>query len=246
MPDLVVSLDHIAVLREKRRSNEPDPVTAAVIAEMAGASGVAVHLRGDRRHIQERDVKLLREMVKTRLHLALAPAIEEVRFAYAVKPDRVNLVPERRDEVSSSIGLDVMLNQSHLKNKIIRPLKEVGVKAAILIDPDVEQVKASHAAEADAVMINTRLYADSAREREAHDELERIDAAARVARKLKLEVSAGHGLDFSNVAAVAGIAGITAIEVGHGLVAHSVFVGIEAAVRRMVATLAIPSRQPAS
>lgn len=233
MADLIVSLDHVGVLREKRRTNDPDPVAAAVIAEMAGACGIAVNLRGDRKHIQERDVRLLREMVKTRLHLALAPTSDAVKFAYAIKPDVVNLVPERHEEVSSSIGLDVILNQAQLK-KTIRALREVGVRVDILIDPDVDQVKASQGAEADGVILNTRLYADSVRPQEIRDELDRIETAARVARKLNLSVVAGHGLDYTNVAAVARARNIDAFEVGHAVVARAMFSGLDGAIAQML------------
>ena len=232
MIDLIVNLDHVAVLRDKRRAQDPDPVAAAVAAEMAGASAVAVHLRGDRKWIQDRDVRLLREMVKTRLHLALAPTNEAVKFAYAVKPHVVNLVPERRDEVSSSIGLDVILNQSLLK-KNIRALKEVGVKVAILVDPDADQVKAVQTAEADGVILNTRLYADSAREQEVRDELDRFETAARVAKKLRLRVVAGHGLGYHNMGPIAALPTVEAIEVGHALVSRALFTGLDSAIREM-------------
>ena len=237
MPELIASLDPVAVLREKRKATDPDPVAAAVVAEMAGVAAVAVHLRGDRKYVQERDVRLLRELVKTRLHLALPPVNESVKIAYAVKPDLVSLVPERHEEISSSKGLDVILNQVHLK-KLVRALREGGVKVALLSDPDPDQVKATQTTEADAIILNTRLYADTAREKEARDELDRVDASARIARKLGLRVMAGHGLDYTNVRAVARIREIEAIEVGHALIARAVFCGLEQAVRELRAVVA--------
>ena len=236
MIDLVANLDHVAVLRDKRRGNAPDPVAAAVVVEMAGAAGVSVQLRGDRQYTQDRDVRILREMVKTRLHLALAPNKDAVKFAYAVKPNVVTLVPDRRDEIASSIGVDVLLNQNDIK-KLIRALKEVGVFVSILIDPDVDQVKASRAAEADGVLLNTRLYSDSGRERDAEEELERIETAARIARTFKLKVAAGHGLDYSNVAPVARIPQIGSIQIGHALIARSLFCGLDEATRQMLSIL---------
>jgi len=233
MPELIVSLDHVGVLREKRRTNEPDPVAVAVMAEMAGASGIAVNLRTDRKHIQERDVRLLREIVKTRLHLALAPTTDAVKFAYAIKPDVVNLVPERHEEVSSSIGLDVILNQAQLK-KTIRALREVGVRVDILIDPDADQVQASKSAEADGVILNTRLYADSVRPQEIRDELDRIENAARVARKFELSVVAGHGLDYTNIGAVARAHRIDAFEVGHAVLARALYSGLGVAIQQLL------------
>ena len=157
----------------------------------------------------------------------------------------VNLVPERQDEVSSSIGLDVILNGPHVK-KVVRALKEVGVRVAVLVDPDGDQVKAAHTAEADAVLLNTRLYADTARSREGRDELDRLESAARVAHKLGLRVILGHGLDYHNAAAVSRIREVEALEVGHALIARSLFTGLERAVRELADLVAAGRSGPAS
>ena len=232
MAQLIVSLDAVALLRQSRRASEPDPVAAAVLAELGGADGLSVHLRGDRRHIQERDVQLLRELAHARLLLSIAPTQEMVKLAYASKPTGVTLVPERRDELGTEGGLDVLLDEAHLR-KVVRALKDLGVEVALLVEPDLDQVKAVSGLGADSVVLNARAYADTALDRAARDELERIEGAARIARKLGLKVRAAHGLSLRNVLAVARLPQIDEVEVGHGLMARAIFMGLEKAVREL-------------
>jgi pyridoxine 5-phosphate synthase len=203
---------------------------------MAGADALALHLRSDRRHTQERDVNLVRELAHSRLFLSLAPAQEGVKFVYACKPTGVTLVPERHDEPATEGGLDVLLDESHLR-KVVRALQDTGVETGVLIEPDIDQVKATSGLGVEVVVLNTRAYADTSLERESRDELDRLEAAARVGRKLGMRVRAAHGLMLRNLAPLAAIKEIAEVEAGHGLVARAVFVGLEAAVREAKAAL---------
>jgi pyridoxine 5-phosphate synthase len=232
---LSVKLDHIATLREARRAREPEPVAAAVLAEIAGADGITVHLRGDRRHIKERDVELLRQIVSRKLSVEVAANSEMVRIVSHIRPDQVTLVPERPQEITTEGGLDVALHAAALKGPV-RQLQHAGIRVAILVDPHPEQVRKARSVGADAVEINLAPYAAAAAaERRAR--LAEIQDAARLAVRQDLEVLGGHGLTYANVRPIAAVAGIAELSVGHGIVTRSLVVGMERAVREMVAIL---------
>ncbi len=237
MVRLGVNIDHVATLRQVRRAAEPDPVHLAMAAELAGADAIAAHLRSDRRHIQDRDVEILRKVVKTRLNLEVAATQEMVRIALTVKPDQATLVPERREEVTTEGGLDVVLNSVQLK-PIVRTLGEGGIHVGLFIDPDLEQVKEAHRIGAPAIEINTASFAEAATERTRDEALRKISDAARLGRKLGLAVHAGHGLTYHNVSAVAALPEISELNVGHNIIARAVLVGMERAVREMLEAMA--------
>jgi pyridoxine 5-phosphate synthase len=230
---LGVNIDHVATVRQARRTTEPDPVHAAVLAELGGASGITVHLRADRRHIQDRDVELLRQVVKTRLNIELAATQEMLRIALTVKADQITLVPERREEVTTEGGLDVVLNSVQLK-PTVKTLQESGIQVSLFVDPDLEQVKESHKLDARAIEINTAAYADARDDRAREAALRRVLDAARLGKKLGLGVHAGHGLTYDNVGGVAALPEITELNIGHNIVARALLVGMERAVREMV------------
>jgi len=235
MPDPVrlgVNVDHIATLREARKSRDPDPVGAAVLAEMAGADGITIHLRGDRRHIQERDVDLLRRVVQTRLNLEMAANPAMVTIASTHKPDQATLVPERREEVTTEGGLDVLLNQNLIRKTIV-DLKEAAVQVSIFVDPDYDQIKAIAKLGVGFIEINTAKYAEAHREEQAKAEAEKIAQVARAAAKLGLRVLAGHGLNVRNVRRIVEIPEIEELNIGHSIVARAALVGMERAVREM-------------
>jgi pyridoxine 5-phosphate synthase len=233
MPRLGVNIDHVATVRQARRVPDPDPVHAAVLAELGGADGITIHLRGDRRHIQDRDVEVLRQVVKTRLNVEMASTQEMVKMALTAKPDQVTLVPERREELTTEGGLDVVLNALQLK-PTVKMLLEGGMRVSVFVDPDLEQVKESHRLDAQAVEINTAAYADARDARTREAALRKVVDAARFGRKLGLDVHAGHGLTYANVRAVAAVAEISELNIGHNIVARAVLVGMERAVREMV------------
>jgi pyridoxine 5-phosphate synthase len=236
-PRLGVNIDHVATLRQARRAPEPDPVHAAVLAELGGASGITVHLRSDRRHIQDRDVEILRQVVRTRLNLEMASTQEMLRLALTVKPDQATLVPERLDELTTEGGLDAVLNSVQLR-PVVKTLTEGGVEVSLFVDPDLEQVKEAHKLDARAIEINTAAYADARDERAREAALRKVVDAARLARKLGLAVHAGHGLTYANVGAVAAVGEIVELNIGHNIVARAALVGMERAVREMVAAIA--------
>ncbi len=230
---LGVNIDHVATLRQARRVAEPDPVQAAVLAELGGAAGLTVHLRGDRRHIQDRDVEILRQVVKTRLNLEIAPTQEMVRIALTVKPDQATLVPERREEVTTEGGLDVALNSVQIK-PVVKMLQEGGMRVSLFVDPDLEQVKASHKLDAQAIEINTASYAEARDDLSRELALRNIADAAKLGKKFGLLVHAGHGLTYENVGPIAALPEISELNIGHNIVARAVLVGMERAVREMV------------
>jgi len=233
---LGVNVDHIATLREARRTNEPDPVVAAALAELAGADQITVHLRGDRRHIKERDLEILRRTVRTRLNVEMAATEEMVKMAAGIKPACVTLVPERREEITTEGGLDVILNQSHLK-KIVGALRESGLPVSVFVDPDFDQIKAVTKIDAGIIEINTGKYADARNDELRSLELNKVVNAARAGRKLSLRVVAGHGLTYHNVGPIAVIPEIEELNIGHSIVARATLVGMERAVREMKALL---------
>jgi pyridoxine 5-phosphate synthase len=232
MARLGVNIDHVATVRQARRAKEPDPVHAAVLAELGGADGITVHLRGDRRHMQDRDLEVLRQVVRTRLNVEMAATQEMTRIALTVKPDQVTLVPERREEITTEGGLDVVLNSMQVR-PMVKTLQEAGIGVSIFVDPELEQVKESHKLDARAVEINTASWAEAADRRAREAAMRRITDAARLARKLGLEVHAGHGLDYRNVGPIAALTEIVELNIGHAIVARAVLVGMERAVREM-------------
>jgi pyridoxine 5-phosphate synthase len=236
MPRLGVNIDHVATVRQARRAAEPDPVHAAVLAELGGADGITVHLRSDRRHIQDRDVEILRQVVKTRLNLEMAATQEMLKVALTIKPDQVTLVPERREELTTEGGLDVVLNSVQLK-PTIKMLEEGGIHVSLFVDPDLEQVKESHRIDARAVEINTAAYADARDPRARDAALRKVVDAARLGIKLGLGVHAGHGLTYQNVGPIGRVPEMAELNIGHSIVARALMVGMERAVREMVEVL---------
>jgi pyridoxine 5-phosphate synthase len=233
---LGVNVDHIATIRQARGVSEPDPVAAALLAELAGAHGITVHLREDRRHIQDRDVEVMRKTLQTRLNLEMALTDEMIGIALQVIPDAVTLVPEGRHELTTEGGLDVILLQRALKEKTAL-LKQAGIVISLFVEPDINQVKASHKAGADTIEIHTGSYAEARTSAERRDQLSRIELAVSAAKKLGLGINAGHGLDYRNVAPIAALAAIEELNIGHSIVARAALVGMERAVREMLQRL---------
>lgn len=241
---LAVNIDHIATIREARKTDEPDPVAAALICELAGAQGITVHLRGDRRHIQDRDVEILRRTVTTHLNIEMASTTEMVRIAQTIKPHQVTLVPERKDEVTTEGGLDVVLHSGNVE-KVVRQLMDARISVSIFVDADLEQVRHCHKIGAQKVEINTGKYADAWNSAgDWRKELEKVSTAARAARKMGLIVLAGHGLTYRNIDAVAAISEIEELNIGHSIISRAALVGLDAAVREMVALMRNPRRVP--
>lgn len=233
---LAVNIDHIATIRQARKGVDPDPVAAALICELAGAEGITVHLRGDRRHVQDRDVELLVRTIKTRLNIEMAATREMVRVALAVKPHQVTLVPERREEVTTEGGLDVVLHAGAI-DKVVRELLDSRIHVSIFVDPDLEQIRACHRLGARRIEINTGKYADAWGAGNEEGELEKIHNAAKAARKLGLTVLAGHGLNYFNIGPIARITEIEELNIGHAIVSRAVLVGLDRAVRDMIALM---------
>lgn len=233
MSRLQVKLDHVATLRQARRAGYPDPVTAAAIVEMAGAAGVTVHLRGDRRHIQERDLEILKRTVQTRLNVMMACNQETVRLAMNLKPDLVTFLPERSDELTTEAGLDLERNRDAI-SKAVSLLKGSGVGVSLFIEPDVDMVKAAHKLDVDTVELNTGRYSDAKQEIDRFRFYDRIAVAARAAHKLKLVVAAGHGLTYHNARDIRYIQEIEEYNIGHAVVSRAVLLGLDRAVREMV------------
>ena len=229
---LGVNVDHVATLRQARRTPYPDPVTAAAMAELAGAGQITIHLREDRRHIQERDLRILRETVQTMLNLEMAATQEMVKIAYEHKPDVVTLVPERREELTTEGGLDVAGQRDPIA-KIIKNLKDGEITVSLFVDPDLDQVRAAHKVNADRIELHTGRYCEARNERERDRELGRIVDAAKAAARLGMSVAAGHGLNYDNVRPIARIQEIDELNIGHAIVARAVLVGFERAVREM-------------
>jgi pyridoxine 5-phosphate synthase len=233
---LGVNIDHIATIREARKTNEPDPIAAAFIAEMAGADGITVHLRGDRRHIQERDVKLLREVIKTRLNVEIAANTETIKIISNIKPDTVTFVPERREEITTEGGLDVALNASNLARSFSM-LQDSGISVSFFVDPDLDQLKACQKIGATKIEINTGKFADAKSPEIASGEWEKIRNASQLAKRLGFQVFAGHGLTYTNVSKIVAIEEIEELNIGHNIIARASMVGLDRAVREMKALL---------
>ena len=231
MMRLGVNIDHVATLRQARGVDYPDILEAARTAERGGADGITVHLREDRRHIQDRDVELLREHLRTKLNLEMAAIPEMIDKACRLRPADVCLVPERRQELTTEGGLDVAGQEKALES-VVRRLNEAGIHVSLFIDPEERQVECAARLRAEVIEIHTGTYAD-ARDFDRDRELARIQRAAALARSAGLIVNAGHGLTLDNVGAIAAIAGMNELNIGHSIVADAIFVGLEAAVRRM-------------
>jgi pyridoxine 5-phosphate synthase len=240
---LAVNIDHIATIREARKTDEPDPVAAAVLCELAGAQGITVHLRGDRRHIQDRDVEILRKTVTTHLNIEMAATTEMVRIAHTIKPHQVTLVPERKDEVTTEGGLDVVLHSGNVE-KVVRQIVDARIAVSIFIDPDLEAIRHCHKIGASRIEINTGKYADAWKGGNWQAELEKLAVAAKAAKKLGLTVLAGHGLTYRNIDGIANIPEIEELNIGHSIISRAALVGLEAAVREMITLLRNPRRLP--
>ncbi len=238
---LGLNIDHIATIRQARRTKYPDPVAAAAIAEAAGADQITVHLREDRRHIQERDVRILRETVQTTLNLEMGATQEMLKIALDVKPDIVTLVPERREELTTEGGLDVNHHRDHLK-KYVQSLRDADLKVSLFIDPDLDMLRAAHRLDAPSVELHTGKYADARDEISRRNELRRIADAARAAAKLGMRVAAGHGLHYTNVQELVLVEEIEEFNIGHAIVARAMLVGMDRAVRDMVDALRAPAK----
>ncbi len=236
MADLCINVDHVATIRQARGGVEPDPVVAAGIVELAGADGVVVHLREDRRHIQDRDVRLLRQIVQTRLTLEMAATEEMLGIATDIKPDIVTLVPEKRQEITTEGGLDVKGLEESIKNAVDR-LHHAGIPVSLFIDPEKDQVEAAKRTGAECIEIHTGRYADARSEEERDNEYEIIVDMARLASDLGLRVHAGHGLNYQNTARLAAVSEIVEFSIGHSVISRSVFVGLDRAVKEMLALI---------
>ena len=232
MARLGVNIDHVATIRQARGGGEPDPVAAAAIAEISGADGITIHLREDRRQIQDRDLDLLRQTVRTKLNLEMAATDEMVAIALSVKPDCCTLVPEKRAELTTEGGLDVRMNLETIRQAVAK-LQQGGMIVSLFIDPDPDQIKAANKVGADCIEIHTGQFADAPGWKEEQQELIKIENAVRLAAKLDLGVNAGHGLNYTNVKKVAAIGGIEEFNIGHSIISRAVLVGLGRAVRDM-------------
>jgi pyridoxine 5-phosphate synthase len=234
---LSVNIDHIATIREARRTNEPDPIAAATICELAGAHGITIHLRGDRRHIQHRDVKVLREVVKTKLNIEMAATDEMIGIALDVIPDQVTLVPELPGEITTTGGLDCTRNQQAITNAIKR-LEKININVSLFIDPAEQQIRAALGLGARLIELNTSRYSDATLSnrptKEGADALDEVKQAAELAHSRQMQVLAGHGLTYRNVRAVANVSQIVELNIGHNIVARAALVGLDRAVRDML------------
>ena len=232
MLSLGVNIDHVATIRQARRTVEPDPIAAAVLAELGGADGITVHLREDRRHIQDRDVRLLRETVRTHLNLEMAPTEEMVEIALNIKPDYVTLVPEKREEVTTEGGIDIVSNLDRFTG-VVDKLQSAGIPVSWFIDADTEQIEASAKTGGNFIELHTGKYADATDEATRHQELSILTRGTEIAIANGLRVNAGHGLTYWNVYPIACIEGMEELNIGHTIISRAVLVGMERAVREM-------------
>jgi pyridoxine 5-phosphate synthase len=230
---LSINIDHVATLRNARGGTVPDPIEAACVAERAGADGIVCHLREDRRHIRDGDVRKLRTLIKTKLDLEMAATPEIIKIALHIKPDLVTLVPEKRQELTTEGGLDVILLRSSMK-RVIWQFHERGIPVSLFVDPIKAQIEAAKEAGSDIIEIHTGKYADARAEKSRMKFLKQIQQMAKFGRELGLGVNAGHGLDYGNIKPIAGIKEIEEVSIGHAIIVRAVFVGLEQAVREMV------------
>lgn len=229
---LGVNIDHVATVRQARLGHHPDPVTAAALAIIGGACGITVHLREDRRHIQDRDVRLVRQTTTACLNLEMAAVDEMARFALEIKPDEVTLVPEKRQELTTEGGLDLLAHEKTVRD-ITSRLKDAGIQVSLFIDPNPRQVEAAHRIKAHAIELQTGTYSESKTRDERKSRLVELAEAALLAHQLGLKVHAGHGLDYQNVQPIAAIPQIEELNIGHSIVSRAILVGMEQAVRQM-------------
>ncbi|MFV0443436.1 MAG: pyridoxine 5'-phosphate synthase [Planctomycetaceae bacterium] len=232
MPKLGVNIDHVATIRQARRTVEPDPVWAASLAELAGADGITIHLREDRRHIQDRDLRVLRETVRVKLNLEMAASEEMTRIALDVRPDQCTLVPEKREELTTEGGLDVIGQRDRVR-RCADQLLAAGIEVSLFIDPDADQIIASRELGVQAVELHTGRYADAPTDVDQKRELNELMGAAAVAHREALLLHMGHGLTYRNVVPVARVVGVSELNIGHSIVSRAVLVGFERAVREM-------------
>jgi pyridoxine 5-phosphate synthase len=232
---LYINLDHVATVREARKTDEPDPVRAAVLAELGGAEAITVHLREDRRHIHDRDVLLLMQTVRTGVNLEMAIEDEMVQFALEHRPVQVTLVPERREEITTEGGLDLSdAGRRQRAAAVLEKLRDAGIRTSLFIDPDEEMIRASRELGADAIELHTGEYANASTMRDREGQLQRLRRAANLGVEIGLAVHAGHGLTYENVTPVAAILEIEELNIGHSVVSRAIFVGMERAVREML------------
>ena len=233
MTRLFVNVDHVATIREARKTQEPDPLKAALMAEKMGADGITVHLREDRRHIQDKDVRIIHNNIGTKLNLEMAAVDEMVAISLELKPYQVSLVPEKRQEITTEGGLDVCSQVPELI-EIRKRIKNEGILFSLFVDPDINQLEACKEVKADSIEINTGNYSELVAPKDVETELLRIQKASKYASDMGLRVFAGHGLNYDNVKAIVAIPEIEELNIGHFLVAQSVYVGMENAVKRMI------------
>ena len=233
MTRLFVNVDHVATIREARKTQEPDPLKAALMAEKMGADGITVHLREDRRHIQDKDVRIIHNNISTKLNLEMAAVDEMVAISLELKPYQVSLVPEKRQEITTEGGLDVCSQVPDLID-IRKRIKNEGILFSLFVDPDINQLEACKEVKADSIEINTGNYSELLTPKDLEIELSRIQKASKYASDMGLRVFAGHGLNYDNVKAIAAIPEVEELNIGHFLVAQSVYVGMENAVKRMI------------
>jgi len=233
MPHLAINVDHVATIRQARGISEPDPVLAAGICELAGARGIVVHLREDRRHIQDRDVHLLRQTIKTKMNLEMAAVKEIIDIALDIKPDMITLVPEKRKELTTEGGLDIIRNEKKLK-KTIHKMRKAGIPVSIFIDPDATQIEAALEVGATFVELHTGRYCDAISEESRNNEFRQIEQAAELAVESGLRVNAGHGLDYRTTGRIAALPTIDELSIGHAVITRAVYVGLDQAVREML------------
>ena len=234
MAGLAVNVDHIATLRQLRGVSYPDPVAAAVLAELAGADGIVVHLRRDRRHIQDRDVRILRKVVQTKLILEMASTTEMLGIALDIKPDLVTLVPERREEITTEGGLDLVVHKTAV-TETIRTLQNSAIPVSIFIDPEPEQLKLAHQANANMVEIHTGTFCDATTSKKRKQAFSKIVDAIKLSHKLRLGINVGHGICYNTIKAFKGLKEINEFSIGHSIVSKAALVGMERAVREMLA-----------
>jgi pyridoxine 5-phosphate synthase len=238
LPRLSVNIDHIATIRQARKGTEPDPVSAAVLAELAGAEGVIAHLREDRRHVQDRDLRLLRQIVQTKLNMEMAATGEMQRIALEVRPDITTLVPEKREELTTEGGLEVASRVPVIKEYIAQ-IQQAGIEVSLFVDPDEKQVAAAKKTGTNWVELHTGGYANARTEKDRDREFEKIAEAAKLAASLGLRVGAGHGLNYVNVRKIARIPEVEELNIGHSIVSRAALVGMEKAVREMIELIKI-------
>ena len=232
MISLHINIDHVATVRQARQIREPDPVTAAGLAELAGADGITIHLREDRRHIIDRDVRILRQTVQTRLNLEMAATEEMFSFAIDIGPDIVTLVPEKREEITTEGGLDV-IGASKIMRDGIKQIRDSGIRVSLFIDPEENQIKASREIGADDVELHTGCYANANNSAELDSEFQRLVSGAEITHQQKMRVNAGHGLNYINTQRICGLPHLSELNIGHSIVSRAIFVGISQAVREM-------------